>query len=140
MRRLAAFLTLVAALYTVTAASASASGIDLSEAKSGTFPNRTFVLTLPDRRLITARDVTVEEINTLFKNVAAYHLKGVVEYNDEQIVSHDVVGNPHSCVFDATLTKVMDGRFVKVFGWYDNEWGYSCRVADLAKFLVDRGL
>ncbi len=81
------------------------------------------------------RGVGVEEINTLFKNVAQHHLKGVLAYTEEPIVSHDVVGNPHSCIFDAALTKVMDGRFVKVFGWYDNEWGYSNRMIDIAKML-----
>ncbi len=82
------------------------------------------------------KDVTAAEINWLFKQVAQYHLRGVVQYSEDPIVSHDVVGNSHSCVFDATLTKVIDGRFVKVFGWYDNEWGYSCRMIDLAKILV----
>ncbi len=81
------------------------------------------------------RDVTKEEVNALFRNVAHYHLKGVLQYTEEPIVSHDIVGNPHSCIFDAALTKVLDGRFVKVFGWYDNEWGYSCRMIDMAKLL-----
>ncbi len=81
------------------------------------------------------RDVTKDELNWLFHEAAAYHLKGIIAYNDEPIVSHDVVGNRNSCIFDATLTKVMGGRFVKVFGWYDNEWGYSCRMIDLAKML-----
>jgi len=81
------------------------------------------------------RDVSKDDINNLFKNVAQFHLKGVLQYNEEPIVSHDIVGNRHSCVFDATLTKVISGRFVKVFGWYDNEWGYSCRMIDLAKMM-----
>jgi glyceraldehyde 3-phosphate dehydrogenase len=82
------------------------------------------------------KDVTREEVNWLFHEVAAYHLKGIVQYTDDPIVSHDIVGNPHSCVFDSALTMVIDKRFVKVFGWYDNEWGYSCRMIDMAKILV----
>ncbi len=81
------------------------------------------------------RDVTKDELNWLFHEAAAYHLNGIIRYNDEPIVSHDIVGDRHSCIFDATLTKVIGGRFVKVFGWYDNEWGYSCRMIDLAKML-----
>ena len=76
-----------------------------------------------------------EEINQLFKNVAAHHLKGIIEYTEDPLVSCDIIGNPHSTVFDADLTKVMDGRFVKIGAWYDNEWGYSCRVVDLMKLL-----
>jgi glyceraldehyde 3-phosphate dehydrogenase len=82
------------------------------------------------------RDVTREEINWLFSEVAKYHLKGILQYTDEQIVSHDIVGNPASCVFDASLTMVIDKRLVKVFGWYDNEWGYSCRMIDLVKMMI----
>ncbi len=61
-------------------------------------------------------------------------------YTEDPIVSSDIVFNPHSCIFDALSTMVMDGDMVKVLGWYDNEWGYSCRTADLAAFLVDKGL
>jgi glyceraldehyde 3-phosphate dehydrogenase len=85
------------------------------------------------------KDVTVEEINTLFKNVANYHLKGILEYSDEPLVSQDIVDNPHSCIFDSQLTKVMDKRFVKVFGWYDNEWGYSKRMVELMKLMAKLG-
>ena len=81
------------------------------------------------------RDVTVDEINALFRNVSQHHLKAVVRYTDEPIVSHDIVGDSHSCIFDAALTKVIDSRFVKVVGWYDNEWGYSNRMIDIAKLL-----
>jgi glyceraldehyde 3-phosphate dehydrogenase len=82
------------------------------------------------------RNTTKEEINALFKNVAGYHLKGIIEYTEDPIVSVDIVGNSHSCIFDSLLTMVMDGNFVKVMGWYDNEWGYSCRVVDIIKILV----
>ena len=81
------------------------------------------------------RNTTIEEINTLFKNVSQHHLKGVLEYTEEPIVSADIVGNPHSVIFDALSTMVIDGNFVKVLGWYDNEWGYSCRTIDVIKIV-----
>jgi len=77
------------------------------------------------------RDVTVEEINTAMKNAAKGAMSRYLEYTDDPIVSCDVVGNPHSSVFDGLSTMVMDKRFVKVLAWYDNEWGYSNRVVDL---------
>lgn len=81
------------------------------------------------------KDVTIEEINELFKNVSQHHLKGIIEYSEEPLVSTDIVGNPHSCIFDAGLTNVIDKRFVKVCGWYDNEWGYSKRMIDIVKLM-----
>ena len=86
------------------------------------------------------RKVTVEEVNAAFKEAAEGPLKGILEYADEPLVSSDFIGNPHSCILDSLSTMVMDGDMVKLLGWYDNEWGYSCRTADLAAFLVDRGL
>ena len=86
------------------------------------------------------RKVTVEEVNSAFKEAAQGPLKGILEYADEPLVSSDFIGNTHSCLYDSLATMVMDGDMVKVLGWYDNEWGYSCRTADLAAFLVDRGL
>ena len=86
------------------------------------------------------RKVSVEEVNAAFKEAAEGSLKGILEYSDEPLVSSDFIGNPHSCILDALSTMVMDGDMVKVLGWYDNEWGYSCRTADLAAFLVDKGL
>ena len=86
------------------------------------------------------RKVTVEEVNAAFKEAAEGPLKGILEYTDEPLVSSDFIGNPHSCILDSLATMVMDGDMVKLLGWYDNEWGYSCRTADLAAFLVDRGL
>ena len=86
------------------------------------------------------RKVTVEEVNAAFKEAAEGPLKGILEYTDEPLVSSDFIGNPHSCILDSLSTMVMDGDMVKLLGWYDNEWGYSCRTADLAAFLVDKGL
>lgn len=73
---------------------------------------------------------TVEEVNAKFKAAAAGSLKGILEYSEEPLVSTDIIGNPHSNIFDAPLTKV-DGTLIKVVGWYDNEAGYSMRTADL---------
>jgi glyceraldehyde 3-phosphate dehydrogenase len=78
--------------------------------------------------------VTFEQINAAFKTAASKELKGVLEYTEDEIVSIDIVGNPHSCIFDAGLTKVV-GNQVKIVGWYDNEFGYSNRVKDLIKKL-----
>ncbi|MBN1792866.1 type I glyceraldehyde-3-phosphate dehydrogenase [Candidatus Woesearchaeota archaeon] len=82
------------------------------------------------------RDTSKEEINSLFKSVAEHHLSKVLEYTDEPIVSADIVGNPYSCIFDSNITNVIDGRLVRVLGWYDNEWGYSNRMIDVIKMLV----
>jgi len=77
------------------------------------------------------KDVTVDDINAAMKKWADGPMKGILQYCDEQLVSVDFNGNPHSSIFDATLTKVMDGKMVKVISWYDNEWGYSSRLRDL---------
>jgi glyceraldehyde 3-phosphate dehydrogenase len=85
-------------------------------------------------------NVTVEEVNQAFKDAAAGRLKGIVEYTEDPIVSSDIRGNPHSCIFDALSTMVMEDRMVKILGWYDNEWGYSCRTVDLCSFIADKGI
>ncbi len=84
------------------------------------------------------KDVNIDSINNVFRKAAGGKLKGTLEYTEEQIVSADIIGNPASCVFDATGTQVIDKRLVKVLGWYDNEWGYSNRMIDLLKFLARR--
>jgi len=81
------------------------------------------------------KETTIEEIKSLFKNVAETNLKGVLEYSEEPLVSADIIHNPHSCIFDALSTNIIDKRFVKVLAWYDNEWGYSCRMVDIIKIL-----
>ncbi|NQU98055.1 type I glyceraldehyde-3-phosphate dehydrogenase [Candidatus Woesearchaeota archaeon] len=83
---------------------------------------------------VLKKEVSAEEINNLFKNVAKSHLKGILEYSEDPLVSTDILGNPHSCIFDAKSTKVI-GKLVKVVGWYDNEWGYSSRVIDVLKIM-----
>ena len=87
-----------------------------------------------------SRNVTVEEVNQAFKEAAEGPLKGILEYTEDPIVSSDIKGNPHSCIFDALSTIVMQNRMVKIMGWYDNEWGYSCRTADLCSFISDKGI
>jgi glyceraldehyde 3-phosphate dehydrogenase len=77
------------------------------------------------------KDTTVEAVNSAFKMAAAGRMKGVVEYTEEPLVSVDIIGNPHSVVFDSLSTMVLDNNLVKVFGWYDNEWGYSNRLVDM---------
>jgi glyceraldehyde 3-phosphate dehydrogenase len=82
------------------------------------------------------KNVTVQEINEAMKAAAAGPLKGYLEYCEDEIVSADVIGNPASSVFDAKSTMVMDGTFIKVLSWYDNEWGYSNRVIDLIPLMM----
>ncbi|MEA3398907.1 MAG: type I glyceraldehyde-3-phosphate dehydrogenase [Patescibacteria group bacterium] len=77
---------------------------------------------------------SVEELNKLIKSVSEHHMKEVLEYQNEDIVSSDIIGNSHSSIFDSKLTRV-EGNLVKVISWYDNEWGYSNRVIDLIKLL-----
>lgn len=81
---------------------------------------------------IVSKEVTKEEVNAALKAAAQGPLKGVLEFCEDEIVSADIVGNAHSCILDSKLTMVK-GNMVKVVGWYDNEWGYSCRVVDLIK-------
>ena len=82
------------------------------------------------------RETTADEVNELFRSKAdTGPLQGILQYTDEPIVSTDIVHSPYSCVFDSDLTMV-NGRMVKVFGWYDNEWGYSCRLVDLVGKLL----
>lgn len=78
-----------------------------------------------------SKDVTADEINAAMKAAADGPLKGIMEYTDDPIVSSDIIGNPHSCIFDASWTTVLCGNMIKVLGWYDNEYGYSVRAADL---------
>jgi glyceraldehyde 3-phosphate dehydrogenase len=83
------------------------------------------------------RDVTVEEVNAAIQKAAAGPLSGIMEYTEDAIVSTDIIGNPHSSIFDASGTQVLGGNLVKVMSWYDNEWGYSNRVVDLIERLAE---
>jgi glyceraldehyde 3-phosphate dehydrogenase len=85
------------------------------------------------------RTVTVEEVNAAFKAAAASgSLQGFLAYSEDELVSSDYIGNPHSCILDAKSTNVVDGTLVKVSGWYDNEWGYASRCVDLIRFMGAR--
>lgn len=86
-----------------------------------------------DISVVMKNDVTAEQINAAFKKYAEGKMKGILGYETAPLVSSDFIGDTHSCIFDASYTKVMNGKLVKVFGWYDNEWGYSCRIVDLVK-------
>jgi glyceraldehyde 3-phosphate dehydrogenase len=85
------------------------------------------------------RNVTAEQVNAAMKAAAEGPMKGILEYCEDPIVSVDIVDNPHSSIFDSLSTSVMDGNFVKVFSWYDNEWGYSMRTLDLLKKMAKLG-
>jgi glyceraldehyde 3-phosphate dehydrogenase len=90
---------------------------------------------LVDLACLLRRSVTVEEVNDAFATAAAGELTGILRYNTDPIVSRDIIGDPSSCVFDASLTQA-SGELVKVFGWYDNEWGYTNRLADLVEYMM----
>lgn len=90
-----------------------------------------------DLSLVLEREVTVDEVNAAMRAAAEGPLKGILEYCEDPIVSIDIVGNPHSCVFDSLATMAA-GRLVKVLGWYDNEWGYSVRLAQLTALVAGK--
>lgn len=90
---------------------------------------------LTDITFNVSKNVTVEAINNAFKKASENHFKGILEYTEDPIVSIDIIGNPHSCIFDAQMTSVI-GNMVKIIGWYDNENGYSNRIIDLLKKLA----
>ena len=92
---------------------------------------------LTDITINVEKPTTIEKVNAIFKNAAANHLKGILEYTEDPIVSIDIVGNPHSCIFDSQMTSVI-GNMVKIVGWYDNETGYSSRILDLICNLSEK--
>ncbi len=100
-------------------------------------PTRT--VSVVDFAALLNRDAAPEEINAAMARAANGPMKGILFVTDEELVSSDLIGNPYSSIFSAPDTIGM-GNFVKVVAWYDNEWGYSCRIADLCKFLADKGL
>jgi glyceraldehyde 3-phosphate dehydrogenase len=92
---------------------------------------------LTDLAVVLGRETTVEEINDAFKRAADGPFRGIIRYSTDPIVSRDIVGDSASCIFDSPLTQA-NGNLAKVFGWYDNEWGYSCRLVDLAVLVGER--
>jgi glyceraldehyde 3-phosphate dehydrogenase (phosphorylating) len=97
-------------------------------------------VSLVDLNALVDRKTTAEEVNAAFEKAAAGPYKGYIEYVTAPLVSVDFRGNAHSAMFDALSTQVLDGDFVKVIAWYDNEWGYSCRCVDLLRFMAGKGL
>lgn len=89
---------------------------------------------------VTSKRTTTEEVNKALEQAAEGSLKGILAYTEDPVVSSDMLGHPASSIVDAQMTKVLDGNLVKVVAWYDNEWGYSLRVVDLAIFLAKKGL
>jgi glyceraldehyde 3-phosphate dehydrogenase len=93
-----------------------------------------------DLVVLVEKSTTTEEVNAALKKAAEGPMKGILQYVEEELVSKDFTGNPHSSMVDAGFTKVIDGNLVKVVAWYDNEWGYSCRVRDLISYVAVKGL
>ncbi len=97
-------------------------------------------VSLVDVVMNVEKETSTEEVNQVLKDAANEELKGILAFSEEPLVSIDFRGNPHSSIVDAENTKVIGGTMVKVLSWYDNEWGYSCRVRDLVKFIANKGL
>jgi glyceraldehyde 3-phosphate dehydrogenase len=89
---------------------------------------------------VLAKPTTAEAVNAALKAAAEGPMKGILAYTEDPVVSTDMLHNPNSSIVDSQMTKVLDGDLLKVISWYDNEWGYSCRVIDLIAFLVAKGL
>ena len=127
-----------------TTGAARAVGLVLPELKGKldgmAFRVPTATVSVTDFVATLSRGVTVAEVNGAFREAASGPLKGILQYCEEPLVSSDFKGNPHSCIIDAPSTLVMQENMVKVLGWYDNEWGYSCRTADLCAFMAEKGL
>ena len=97
-------------------------------------------VSLVDVVIEVEKDTTAEEVNRALKDSANEELRGILAFSEEPLVSSDFKGNPNSSIVDAEYTKVIGGNLVKILSWYDNEWGYSCRVRDLVKFIAAKGL
>lgn len=97
-------------------------------------------VSLVDVVMNVEKATSTEEVNQVLKNAANEELKGILAFSEEPLVSIDFRGNPNSSIVDAENTKVIDGTCIKVLSWYDNEWGYSCRIRDLIKYIVSKGL
>jgi glyceraldehyde 3-phosphate dehydrogenase len=86
------------------------------------------------------KDVTVDQVNMAMKTASEGPLRGILGYSEEPLVSTDIVGDARSSVFDAGMTRVIDGGLVKVLSWYDNEYGYAARMVDMARYMIGKGL
>lgn len=92
-------------------------------------------VSLVDLVALLKKDVTIEDVNEAFRKASEGKLKGILQYTEEPLVSVDYMANPHSSIVDGLFTRVTDNNLVKILAWYDNEWGYSCRLKDLAKYI-----
>jgi glyceraldehyde 3-phosphate dehydrogenase len=97
-------------------------------------------VSLVDVVIEVEKQTTTEEVNGALKEAANGELRGILQFSEAPLVSSDFKGNPYSSIVDAEYTKVLNGNLIKVLSWYDNEWGYSCRVRDLIKFIAGKGL
>jgi glyceraldehyde 3-phosphate dehydrogenase len=97
-------------------------------------------VSLVDVVIDVEKETSTEEVNKALKDAANGALKGILAFSEEPLVSADFKGNSNSSIVDAEYTKVIGGRMVKILSWYDNEWGYSCRVRDLVKYISQKGL
>ncbi|MEO7085130.1 MAG: type I glyceraldehyde-3-phosphate dehydrogenase [Gemmatimonadaceae bacterium] len=95
-------------------------------------------VSLTDLTVVLEKPTTIAEVNAKFKEAAEGAMSGILQYTEEELVSSDYIGNPHSCILDAKCTNVVDGLLLKVSGWYDNEWGYSSRCVDLLRYVGAR--
>ncbi len=93
---------------------------------------------LTDMTLNVEKNTSIEEVNSLFKQAAKNEFKGIIQYTEDPIVSVDILDSPYSCIFDAQMTSVIDGKLIKLIGWYDNEIGYSSRLIDLISLINDK--
>jgi glyceraldehyde 3-phosphate dehydrogenase len=96
-------------------------------------------VSLVDFAVQVEKNVSVNDVNSALKEAASGKLKGILAYCDEELVSVDFTSSPYSSIVDAPLTSVIDGNFIKVFSWYDNESGYACRMRDLAIYISRKG-
>ncbi len=127
-----------------TTGAAKAVGLVIPELK-GKFNGIAMRVPTPDVSIIdfvcvVERETTIEEVNGALKEASENELKGILAYSEEPLVSVDYLGNPHSSIVDGLSTDVINGNHVKVVAWYDNEWGYSCRLADLIKYMAKVGV
>jgi len=95
-------------------------------------------VSLTDLVVVVEKPVTVADVNAAFKAAADGPMSGIMAYTEEELVSSDYIGDPHSCIFDSKCTNVVDGTLIKVSGWYDNEWGYASRCVDLLRYVGAR--
>lgn len=93
-----------------------------------------------DLTVVLEKKVTLEEVHQAMKAAAEGPMKGILQYSEEELVSTDIIANTHSAIYDANMARMIDGSCLKILSWYDNEWGYSCRIADLCHFIAEKGI